>query len=273
MVWSMISGADHQGKGARFLLALSLVFCVALLPVNAYAEEEVEEPNPTVYVSGTEAGANDAVTVPVGTTDTQALGEISNKLDKLEEVNTSLGDVKSSIDGVNGKLDTLLLESAEPTIEPVEMVAAANNTVTFTAYANVLPTSTYATYARQIVPKMGWKDDYVFMQDSSSSYVLFYGDIDFASAGTFSGTGCDYIRWYFSGNSAGYVVQRGNADVVANVGNYMVCSSLDKYPLLDDGVTLFRQEVCFYALVAVIVYSLHCALSFTLRMRATAVSE
>lgn len=269
MVRAVTSVADRRvGQGVFFALAVAL-FCVAVFPVSALAENETsssetseQKPQTTQVVVNNDpaiAQSLDALS--------HSVSEVSQKLDKLEDVNKSVKDVDSSLDGIESKVDGLIVQGLDPEPLAVNAINLDAASQSWTVYANASPTGTYATYAKQLIPKMGWDDDYVYFQDSSSSYVLVYGPLDFRSAGTFTGSDCKYVRWYYSGSGSGYLVQSGHGDISVSVGNYVVLSNLGDYPLLDDGVTLLRQEVCFYAVVAVVLYSLHCAWSFLLRNR------
>lgn len=254
--------------------AVMLTLALLLSPSVALAEPE-QETNGTESVM-TNTPDNDLPVVQVNTDNTETnkkidqlthvMGEVSTKLDKLEDIDKGLDDVESSVTGVSGKVDGIIAGQATPEPAPVEKLAAGSRLV-INAYANVSPTGTYATYAKQLIPKMDWNDDYVYVQDSSSSYVIVWGDLEYHSAGTVTGSQCEYVRWYYSGTGSGYVVQSGSGDVELNLGNYVVLSSLGDYPLLDDGFTLYRQEVAFYALCAVVIYSLHHCWGFLLRMR------
>lgn len=191
------------------------------------------------------------------------IGEVSGKLDKLDDVKDGLDDVSEKLEGVSSKVDGLIVSNAEPDPQPVQKLGASPQT--FTAYANVSPSGSYASYARQLIPKMGWSDDYVFLQDTSSSYVLVWGDLDYKSAGTITCSDAKFARWYYSGTSAGYLMQSGSGKVTVNLGNYVVLSTCGEYPLLDDGTTLFRQEVAFYAVCAALLFSLRSITDFLLR--------
>ena len=253
---------------AKAATALFAVICLCVTPLSAFAETEtVLVQDDSGVAAPVEVEVENSQSLQAQQDTNKVLGEISGKLDKLEDVKTGIEDVKDSVNGVSSQVDGLLVQGADPEPAPVERLAASNSSLTFNVYSHVSPTGTYATYAKQTIPKMGWDDDYVYFQDTSSSYVLVYGPLVYKSAGTFTGSGCHYVRWYYSGAGTGYLVQSGVADVVVNVGGYEVLSNLGGYPLLDDGITLLRQEVCFYALVAVVLYCLRSAWSFLLRNR------
>lgn len=198
------------------------------------------------------------------------ISELKNKLgDILKELEgQSDSDEIAQLKAISSKLDTLIADTAQPALEAVEPVVRnrAGNMV-FTVYGNANPTNQYSTYAKQLIPKMGWKDDYVYFQDTANSYVLVWGDIDWASAGTFTGTQCKYTRWYYSGTGSGYLVESGVSNVVVSTDNHVVLSSLAEFPLLDDGFTLYRQEVCFYAVVALVIFCLSNVWNWLVRMR------
>lgn len=204
-------------------------------------------------------------------------GEIKKELSELKG---KLGDILKQLEGqsdsdeiaqlkaISSKLDTLIADTAQPALEavaPIERNRAGN--MVFTVYGNANPTNQYSTYAKQLIPKVGWLDDYVYFQDTANSYVLVWGDIDWASAGTFTGTQCKYTRWYYSGTGTGYLVDSGVSNVVVSTDSHVVLSSLAEFPLLDDGFTLYRQEVCFYAIVALVIFCLSNVWNWLVRMR------
>lgn len=240
---------------STLFISLFLLFSV---PVNALAVDETVQDDKEIVVQVD----NKEVAESVESLN-KTIGEVSGKLDKLNDVNTQLTEIDSGISTVDGKLDTLLIQGAEPEIKAVERVSGVN--LNFTAYCNVSPTNQYSEYARNVIPKMGWNDDYVFLQDSSSSYVLVYGDIDYYSSGVFEGTDCTYTRWYYSGTGTGYIQQSGMANIRISVNDYVVLSTLGDYPLLDNGFTLFRQECCYYVTAAVILFCLRSCFAYVTR--------
>lgn len=144
---------------------------------------------------------------------------------------------------------------------------------TFVCYGNVSPTGTYASYAAGFIPRLGWSDHYVFLQDTNGSYVMVMGRLTSPDANTIVGDGCSWIRWYYSGSN-GYVVERGSGDVSVTLNNHMVCSDLPNWPLLGDAsVELQRRELMFYAIVATVWACLAVVWRFGLRMRTSVVSE
>lgn len=197
----------------------------------------------------------------------QEVSDLSKKVDLLGEMSESDKKTNEQLDTINKQLETLTMQTATPEIEVAPLKATSNNTLSGNVYGNVSPTSQYAAYAARIVPKMGFSDDYVFYADSSSSYVLVWGDISLGGGGVFTGTGCKFTRWYYSGTGTGYLTQSGSADLNLSAGQYVVLSTLGTYPLLDDGVTMLRHEMGFYMVCAVALYSLSKCLAFTLRMR------
>lgn len=250
----MIAETLLYGLGFSVAIA-ALVF---LLATVAYADE-IEDVEKVVD--------NSVQSQQVDQTN-KTLGEISGKLDGLEEVNAGIVELSESVDGVESKIDSLIVQGADPEPAPVERLTAANQQLTINAYGNVSSTNQYASYAKQTIPKMGWDDDYVFVQDSSSSYVLVWGDLDYHSASGFTGQNAHFVRWYYAGTGTGYLVQSGDADVDIHVGSYVVLSNLGEYPILDDGICLLRMEVAFYAICAALLYTLGGIARFLLRNRA-----
>lgn len=250
----------------RLLLVFGIPIAYTLLFVDMALADEVEQTSVVTY--------DDSQLVQLLTDQkteskesNKVLSEISGKLDTVDDVKNSVDNVDSKLKGIDGKIDSLILEQSEPEPEPVKKLQATKGKITYSVYGNANPTSQFASYAKQIIPKVGWNDDYIFLQDTSSSYVLVYGDLDLYSAGTVTGTGCNYVRWYYSGTGTGYLMQSGSSDVDISLNGYVVLSSLGSYPLIDDGFTLFRQEVAFYAVVAVLLFCLSNIWGFTLRSR------
>lgn len=190
---------------------------------------------------------------------TKAIGELKDD----EPVEDNSGEILVTLEDISGKLDTLIIDGQDSVPEPVKAVRA--NGATFTAYGNVSPTGQYATYAARLVPKVSWNHDYVYLQDTASSYVFVSGDCDFRSNGEFSFSDADYTRWYYAGTGSGYLVQSGHGDVVVHAGQNVVLSSLGSYPLLDDGTSLLRNEVAFYAVCTSLLYVLGTIRAFLLR--------
>lgn len=146
-------------------------------------------------------------------------------------------------------------------------------TQAFVCYGNVAPTGTYASYAAGFIPRLGWSDNYVYLQDTNGSYVMVMGKLTSPDANTIVGNNCEWIRWYYSGSN-GYVVERGSGNVSVTLNNHMVCSDLPSWPLLGDAsVELQRRELMFYAIVATVWACLAVVWRFGLRMRTSVVSE
>lgn len=249
MVWKVMN------RVSTLFISLFLLFA---LPVNAMAVDETVKDDKEIVVQVD----NKEVAESVDSLN-KTIGEVSGKLDKLNDVNSKLTEIDSGIGTVDGKLDTLLMQGAEPEIKAVERVSGTN--LNLTAYGNVSPTNQFAEYAKNIIPKMGWNDDYVYIQDSSSSYVLVYGNLDYHSSGVFEGSDCTYTRWYYSGTGSGYLCQSGLANIRISVGDYVVLSTMGNYPLLDNGFTLFRQECCYYVTAAVILFCLRSCFAYVTR--------
>lgn len=176
-----------------------------------------------------------------------------------EDVRTEL-DVLESIEG---KMDDLKPSEA-PEIESQEPVGGTRAPVTFTAYANVSPTGTYATYAAGYLPRVGFDQHYVYVQDTSSSYTFVWGDLS-KSGNSISGSDCNWVRWYYVSQGTGYLMQSGTGQVTVDTNSHVVLSDLDGWPMLDGNADSLRKEVGFYAVVALAVYCLHHVWSFVLR--------
>lgn len=195
----------------------------------------------------------------------EGMANESQKIDEMSDKVEGVGELTEKVDKLTDQLQGMLesKEEQEPESEPVSLRAGAG--VTFTAYANASTSSAYASYARQMLPKLSWLDHYCFLQDGQSSYVMVWGDL--AEDDVIHGQECNWIRWYNAGVGVGWTYQAGSGTVTIDPGGYVVLSSVGSYPLLDDGTSLMRNEVGFYAVVAALLYSLRLVTSFLVRMR------
>lgn len=269
-------------RALNIVLAAVLISGPVLCARPAYAEPtELEQP----ATETTQQPEPDLVVQVDQSQVLQQLDTISIQLDNLTQVVTPVPDkdeIKTDDENedspeltqlkeINDKVGILTNGQIEPEETELKPVKAAAN-VTVVAYGNVSPTSQYAHYAAQIVPKMQWNDDYVFVQTANSEYYLFWGDLSQPDSGTITGTAM-WVRWYFTGNTTGYVMQDGSGQVSISTNGYTVLSTKGNYPLLDDGTDMLHKEVTFYALVACALFSLRYVWAFLVRMRGSVVSE
>lgn len=193
----------------------------------------------------------------------------SQKLDTLIELNkpetpVTINDMTELdyLASIDAKLDGLEPEEVE--IEQQESKAAVSIN-TFTAYQNVSPTGAYASYAKGLLPKVGFNEHYCFLQDSNSSYVFVWGDLQ--NGNSITGTDVSWVRWYYANNSVGYVEEFGGGDVTIQPNSHVILTDLGNHPMLDANDELFRKEVGYYAVVAVAIFSLVSVWSFVVRLR------
>lgn len=163
---------------------------------------------------------------------------------------------------IDAKLDGLAPEVLE--IEQQEARAAVSVN-TFNAYANVSPTSAYASYAKGLLPRVGFGEHYCFLQDTNSSYVFIWGAL--ANGSMITGTDVKWVRWYYVNNTSGYVEEYGGGDVTINPSNHVILTDLGDRPMLDSSIELLRREVGFYAVVTVVLFSLVAVWGFVVRLR------
>lgn len=268
--------------------ALVVLLAAVMLsgPVTCSRSALADPLEPEQSTSGTANGTIPDLIVQVDQSQVlQQLDTISIQLDNLtqvvtpelenEEIKVKKEDEDSpeltQLKEINEKVGTLANGSLVPEETELQPIKAAAN-VTVVAYGNVSPTSQYAHYAAQIVPKMHWNDDYVFVQTANSEYYLFWGTLSQPDSGTITGTAM-WVRWYFSGNTNGYVMQEGSGQVSISTNGYTVLSTKGNYPLLDDGTDMLHKEVTFYALVAAALFSLRYVWNFLVRMRGSVVPE
>lgn len=179
-----------------------------------------------------------------------------------EEKSDELKTLESIDKGIEALSETLATEVVE--VEQQAPLKAASR-ATFAAYANASPTNQYAYYAAGYLPRMGFGEHYAYLQDTSSSYVLVWGNLT-ESDGGITGSG-QWVRWYYASNSVGYVTETGSGSVTVSPSGHVVLSDLDGYPMLVVGDELLRREVGFYAVVACAVFCLSSVLGFCVRLR------
>ena len=141
---------------------------------------------------------------------------------------------------------------------------ANKSTISVSAYSNVPSTGTYAEYAKGILPRADYGDHYCYVQDSSSSYLMAYGDLKL-SGGNITGN-AHWVRWYYGGTNVGFVTEQGEGNISINPASHVVMSDLGNYPMFESNEQL-RKELGFYAVVAVSVFSLVSVLGFVVRLR------
>ena len=180
--------------------------------------------------------------------------EKSDELKQLEKIGEQLENIQT----------VLTPEVVE--VEEQKPLSATKATVTFTAYSNVNPTNQYAQYSVGLLPRLGFGEHYIFLQDTSSSYVFLYGDLRKTDTNSFSGN-AKFVRWYYVNNVNGYVQEYGNGTVIVNTSGHVIMSDLDDRPMLAVGSELLRREVGFYALTACCIFCLATVLGFCVRLR------
>lgn len=242
-------------------LVLARLFCALFAPHIAYAEE-VEEKQPQQVVVDNSGLKEDLQKIDQDLI--VRLDAVNRKLDVMNNVENS--DENPELDqliSIDEHLTQIVGENTSAGLMAQEPLRASGS-ATFTAYANVSPTGQWATYAESLLPKVAWDEHYVFLQDTSSSYVMVYGDLEVTNNGEISGTG-KWVRWYYSGTATGYRVDTGNGNVGIYANSLTILSDLGDYPILGDGSDGLRREVMYYALVAVAVFSLYHVWHFCIR--------
>lgn len=236
-------------------------------PAPALAEP-VASDTETVVVSAVPDGLSDAVTRIEAKTDALLTLE-QQQNDTTDDGSTE--QVTSRLDTISEQLGQIVGEVTSPELTASEPLRASAATVTLTAYGNVSPTGTYAQYAVRLLPRVGYAEDYVYFQSSNSDYWLFWGDLSGGDAIT--GSDLHYARWYYDSASRVTQYQTGTASLSLSPAGYTVLSSLDGWPVLDDGTMQMRSEVGFYALAAVALHCLGSVWSWLLRTRVSVLSE
>lgn len=177
-------------------------------------------------------------------------------------------DETKALEKIDERLQDIQKEIAPEVVEIEEQdsLAKARATVTFTAYANVNPTNQYAQYSIGLLPRLSYGEHYIYMQDTSSSYVFIYGDLRKTDTNSYSGTG-KFVRWYYVNNVNGYVQENGEGNVIVSTANHVIMTDMDDRPMLAVGSELLRREVGFYALTACCIFCLASVLGFCVRLR------
>lgn len=205
--------------------------------------------------------------------------------DKLNKIGDSLSTIQDELtpkDGkstndylssIEDKLSTIAGNSSEPEIAEQKSVQSRASSIAFVAYSNAPSSGTYVNYAAGYLSQMGYSDNYVFLQDTSSSYVFVFGDLSPIDTNTISGNNVKWVRWYYSNNNVGYVVETGQSNVTITTNNHVVLSSLPKWPSIQGSSDeQLRKEVGFYALVLVSCSVLRDVWSFLVRMRSASIT-
>lgn len=185
---------------------------------------------------------------------------VEKKAEKSEET--------KQLEKIGEKLDNIQKEIAPEVvvIEEQKPLSTTKAAVTFTAYANANPSNQYAQYSIGLLPRLGYGEHYIYLQDTSSSYVFVYGDLSKTDTNSFSGN-AKYVRWYYVNNMNGYVQESGRSNVIVNTASHVIMSDLDDRPMLAVGSELIRREVGFYALTACCIFCLASVLGFCVRLR------
>lgn len=247
-------------------LILSLLL---LCPVTALAEEEgqvsvVAAPDPIEEkLDGIDQSIDDGFRTLQQTLQDHYQQE-SNKqeLDAIDDDSDRQLELLSNIDT---NVTKLVAESETGVAEslPLESRAVSQQ---FVCYASSPVSGTYYQYALGMAEKVGFEDNYCFIQDSQSSYVFVFGSIESDGNGTLTGDDCEWHRWYNAGLNQGWVHQSGNGQISVTTQGYTIFSDLEWWPSLPSSEPL-RREVMLYALVAVTVFILDSVWSYTLRNR------
>lgn len=189
-----------------------------------------------------------------------------------EQEDTTASDTLDVLRDIDGKIGTLVNQGMSEELSASEPLRAGS-AVTSVAYASVSATSTHAQWAARTLPHVRWGQHYVFWQSGSSEYMMAWGDLSMPDDGTITGDAVSWVRWYYEGGTYTQRMQTGSGSLSLSTGGNVVLSDLGRYPLLDDGTSLIRQEVCLYAITAVVLFSLRAVWSFLLRMRGTGISD
>lgn len=268
----------------KVMIYALLVTTAALVanPTCALADEE--EPLPVVYNAPDYATRLDTLSGDIErlrlTVDGQRT-EVVQHLQTLETLVTPLPEPVETVEKKEEKSEeTKALEKIDERLEEIQKeltpevveieeqssLGNARATVTFTAYSNANPTNQYAQYSIGLLPRLQYGEHYIYMQDTSSSYVFIYGDLKKVDTNSYSGTG-KYVRWYYVNNVNGYVQENGSGSVIINTAGHVIMSDMDDRPMLAVGSELLRREVGFYALTACCIFCLASVLGFCVRLR------
>lgn len=192
---------------------------------------------------------------------------IQTPKEEKTEANAPESEELAELKSINENIGILIEQNNADPDAPQKSDSLRASTITSVAYGNVSPTSQYATYASNVLPKLGWSEHYVFWQDGQQSYVMAWGDLGYENR-TFTGSGCNYLHWYWQSQQAGYVVESGTANISLSSAGYTVLSDLDVWPALPNQTNeVMRREIMLYSVVAVAAASLAFVWSYTLRNR------
>ena len=196
----------------------------------------------------------------------QTIEQLMNKQDIKTIEEPTKSDETKELEKIGKRLEGIqeTLEEKGVEIEEQQPVTGNRANVTFTAYANASPSNQYALYSEGFMPRMGFKDHYAFLQDTSSSYVLIWGEI--SKSGSNIVGNAQYVRWYFANQNMGYLQESGNGNITVNPNGHVIMSDIDGYPMLGVDAEILRKEVGYYALVAICVYCLASVLRFCVRL-------
>lgn len=260
--------------------ALVLATILLLSPTYAYAAEDVSTETSTQVVVDTESLEQQILDLKIEnqrqldniqtlvSTMNVTLSNIERYLEPKpeEKKDPEAKDTEDYLIGIQKSLDNISAQLETPQEQEQKSVTRTAS-YNFVAYQNVSPTNQYASYASGLIPRLRWSEHYVFLQDTSSSYVMVYGDtLEYSGNNTFTGTSCRYVRWYYSNQTVGYLTESGTADVSVSTSGHVVLSDLATYPMLEGTEQhSLRVEVAFYACVAIVIRTLHHVWRFTLR--------
>ncbi len=145
------------------------------------------------------------------------------------------------------------------------------SSISGTPYRSVTSGS-YAEMAAQLVPKVGFGDDYLFVCTDSNEYCFVWGDLAFDS-GRFTADSCRYVRFYQSGSMSGTQMESGTASLNVSMGSYIGFSSLGDYPTLSSTDVPVTSLLVVLMVVLAGCYVLGRVTSFVLRPRYGGVSS
>lgn len=259
------------------LCAASIAALCAATPRQTLAVEPETVPAQTIDVSTIEERLT-TIDVDMTIDHNQQLEKLRSIDQNLTEMHDELTpkDGKSTVDylsSIEDQLSTIAGNSSEPEIAEQRSAKTRAGSIAFVAYANAPSSGTYVNYANGYLSQMSYGDNYVFLQDTSSSYVFAFGDLSPVDTNTISGNMIKWVRWYYSNNNVGYVMETGQSDITITCNNHVILSSLPKWPAITGAADeQLRKEVGFYALVLVSCSVLRDVWSFLVRMRSASFS-
>lgn len=268
----------RRAVGCALCAASVAALCAATPRQTLAVEPETNTTEQTIDVS--------SITERLTTIDVDMNINSNQEQDKLRSIDQSLSDMRDELTPKDGKSTNDYLSSIEDKLSQVagntsqEQLLDApplNRTragITFVCYANAPASGTYYNYASGYLQQMEYGDDYVFLQDSTSSYVLVFGQLSQIDSNTISGDNVKFCRWYYSNNNVGYLMETGQNNITISTNNHVVLSSIPKWPaMMSANDEVFRKEVGFYALVLVSCSVLRDVWSFLVRMRSASVPD